>query len=98
MGVLADAALGAGGRVPGVLPHALQLREVGHAGLLRLEIVPTMHARKARMAGLSDAFVALPGALGTLEKLFEITTRAQLAIHRKLIGILDLDGFLAGLR
>jgi uncharacterized protein (TIGR00730 family) len=93
MGVLADAALGAGGRVVGVIPRALMDRELAHGGLSELEIVATMHERKARMAELADAFVALPGGAGTLEEIFEQWTWAQLGIHSKPCGILNLDGY-----
>jgi uncharacterized protein (TIGR00730 family) len=93
MGQLADAVLGAGGRVIGVIPHALWAREVGHRGLTDLHIVDTMHERKAMMADLSDAFIALPGGLGTLEEIFEIWTWAQLGLHAKPLGFLDVGGF-----
>lgn len=97
MGVVADAALAAGGTVTGVIPHALQAREVGHAGLTTLHVVATMHERKALMASLSDAFVALPGGLGTLEELAEVLTWAQLGVHRKPCGLLDVAGYYAPL-
>lgn len=93
MGALADAALAAGGTVIGVIPHALAAREVAHRGLSELRVVPSMHARKALMAELSDAFVALPGGLGTLEELLEILTWAQLGIHRKPVGLLNVAGY-----
>jgi uncharacterized protein (TIGR00730 family) len=93
MGVLADAALRAGGEVVGVIPGALDAREVGHHGVTRLEVVPSMHARKARMAELADAFVALPGGLGTLEELAEVLTWAVLGMHAKPVGVLDVDGY-----
>jgi uncharacterized protein (TIGR00730 family) len=93
MGVLADAALAAGGTVTGVIPRALWDREVGHHGLTELHVVETMHERKAMMASLADAFVALPGGLGTLEEVFEVWTWAQLGIHAKPIGFLDVAGF-----
>jgi uncharacterized protein (TIGR00730 family) len=93
MGVVADAALAAGGEVIGIIPRSLKEAEVGHAGLSRLEVVEGMHARKARMAELSDAFVALPGGLGTLEELFEVWTWGQLGYHRKPLGLLDVNGF-----
>jgi len=89
MGVVADAVLDGGGRVIGVIPEALARKEVAHDRLTELEIVDTMHRRKARMAELSDAFVALPGGLGTLEELFEIWTWGQLGIHGKPLGLLD---------
>ncbi|MFD2080856.1 hypothetical protein SAMN05421678_109218 [Actinopolymorpha cephalotaxi] len=93
MGIAADAALAAGGEVIGVIPGHLVAREVSHEGLSRLEIVDTMHERKARMADLSDAFVALPGAAGTLDELFEIWTWSQLGLHDKPIGLLDVAGY-----
>lgn len=93
MGELADATLAAGGEVIGVIPHALWAREVGHHGLTDLRIVETMHERKATMADLSDAFIALPGGLGTLEEIFEIWTWAQLGLHEKPLGFLDVGGF-----
>jgi uncharacterized protein (TIGR00730 family) len=93
MGIVADAALAAGGEVIGVMPQHLVDREVGHAGLTRLDVVPDMHVRKARMAELSDAFIALPGAAGTLEELFEVWTWGQLGLHGKPSALLDLDGF-----
>ncbi|MFP5246901.1 MAG: TIGR00730 family Rossman fold protein, partial [Thermoanaerobaculia bacterium] len=93
MGELADAVLHAGGEVIGVIPHALWAREVGHRGLTDLRIVDTMHERKAMMADLADAFIALPGGLGTLEEIFEIWTWAQLGLHAKPVGFLDVNGF-----
>lgn len=93
MGALADAALAAGGEVIGVIPRALWEREVAHTGLSALEVVGSMHERKARMAELADAFVALPGGLGTLEELFEVWTWGQLGLHRKPLGLLDTAGF-----
>lgn len=93
MGVVANAALEAGGEVHGVIPQALRDKEVGHHGLTRLEIVDTMHTRKARMAELSDGFIAMPGGIGTFEELFEIWTWGQLGIHAKPLGMLDVAGF-----
>jgi uncharacterized protein (TIGR00730 family) len=93
MGVLADAAMAAGGDVIGVITEGLQLREVGHKGLHDLRVVPTMHERKAMMAALSDGFVALPGGAGTLDELFEAWTWTQLGIHRKPIGFLNTAGY-----
>lgn len=93
MGVLADAALAAGGEVIGVIPEALLRKEVGHGALTDLRVVQTMHQRKALMSELSDAVVALPGGLGTLEELFEILTWAQLGIHAKPCGVLNADGY-----
>jgi uncharacterized protein (TIGR00730 family) len=93
MGAIADTALRAGGTVVGVIPRALVDREIAHRGLTELHVVDTMHERKARMAGLSDAFVALPGGLGTLEELFEVWTWGMLGLHAKPYGILDVDGY-----
>lgn len=93
MGTVADAALAAGAEVTGVIPRALELRELAHAGVTRLEVVGSMHDRKARMAELSDAFVALPGGMGTLEELAEMLTWAQLGIHAKPCGVLDVEGY-----
>ena len=97
MGALADAALGAGGEVVGVIPWALRDREIAHDDLTELHVVDSMHERKAKMAELSDAFVALPGGIGTLEELFEVWTWAQLGIHRKTVALLDVDGYYAPL-
>src|SRR5918997_6456232 len=93
MGVVADAALAAGGEVIGVIPQHLVDDELAHTGLPRLEIVQSMHERKARMADLADAFVALPGAAGTLEELFEAWTWGMLGLHAKPAALLDVDGF-----
>lgn len=93
MGAVADGALDAGGRVYGVIPQALSDIEIGHARLTELDVVDTMHQRKARMAERSDAFIALPGGVGTLEELFEVWTWTQLGIHRKPVGVLNADGF-----
>ncbi|MBV8960495.1 MAG: TIGR00730 family Rossman fold protein [Actinobacteria bacterium] len=93
MGILADAALDSGGRVVGVIPVGLFSREVGHTGLTELHEVPTMHERKALMYDLADAFVALPGGLGTLDELAEVVTWAQLGLHQKPVALLDVDGF-----
>jgi hypothetical protein len=98
MGAVADAALAAGGEVIGVLPIALMDKEIGHQGLTRLEVVPSMHERKARMAELSDGFVALPGGAGTLEEIFEIWTWGQLGFHAKPAGFLNVRGYYDGLR
>jgi uncharacterized protein (TIGR00730 family) len=97
MGVVADAALAGGGEAVGVIPQALYDREVGHEGLTALHIVDSMHARKARMAALSDGFVALPGGLGTLEEIAEMLTWAQLGLHAKPCALLDVDGYYAPL-
>lgn len=93
MGALADACLEAGGEVIGVIPHALVQHEVAHLGLTELRTVDTMHQRKAMMADLSDAFVALPGGLGTFEELFEVWTWSQLGIHNKPLGLLNIAGY-----
>ena len=93
MGVLADAMLARGGRVIGVIPHTLMVREVGHRGLTELKVVDSMHERKALMAELSDGFIALPGGFGTLEELFEILTWAQLGLHGHPCGALNADGY-----
>jgi uncharacterized protein (TIGR00730 family) len=93
MGIVADAVLAGGGKAIGVIPRMLWDREVGHRNLTELHVVETMHERKAMMASLSDAFVALPGGLGTLEEIFEVWTWAQLGIHRKPLGFLDVAGF-----
>jgi len=97
MGVVADAALEAGGEVVGVIPRALQLRELAHGGLTALHVVGSMHERKARMAELADGFVALPGGMGTLEELAEMITWAQLGLHAKPVGLLDVAGYYAPL-
>ncbi len=93
MGVLADHALAAGGRVTGVIPHGLAARELAHRGVADMRVVPTMHARKALMAELADGFVALPGGIGTFEELLEIATWGQLGIHRKPVGVLNVGGY-----
>ena len=93
MGDLADAALGGGGRVIGVIPAGLFAREVGHAGLTELHEVASMHERKQLMYDRSDAFVALPGGLGTLEELAEVATWSQLGLHSKPVVLLDVGGF-----
>ncbi|HYH51185.1 MAG TPA: TIGR00730 family Rossman fold protein [Acidimicrobiia bacterium] len=93
MGEVADAVLAAGGRVIGVIPEHMADREIAHDGLTELRIVGSMHERKALMYELSDGFVALPGGIGTLEELFEITTWSQLGLHTKPTGLLDVEGF-----
>ena len=93
MGVVADAVLAAGGRVVGVIPDTLMQREVGHTGLHELHVVPTMHLRKQMMAERADAFLALPGGIGTLEELYEVWTWRQLGYHRQPIGLLNVDGY-----
>lgn len=93
MGVVARSVLESGGQVIGVIPEAMVGRELAQEGVTQLEVVPTMHERKARMAALSDAFIAMPGGYGTLEELFEIITWAQLGIHAKPIGLLNVSGY-----
>jgi uncharacterized protein (TIGR00730 family) len=93
MGTVADAALSTGGEVIGVIPQALVAKELSHAGLTKLHVVNSMHERKALMASLSDAFIALPGGFGTAEELCEILTWGQLGIHSKPVGLLNVDGF-----
>ncbi len=97
MGALADAALAAGGEVIGVMPHGLVQREVAHHGLSALRVVDSMHERKAMIADLADAFITLPGGIGTLEEFFETWTWAQLGVHRKPVGLLDVADFWAPL-
>ena len=97
MGIVADEVLRLGGAAVGVIPRALREREVGHDGLTEMHVVETMHERKAMMADLADAFVALPGGLGTIEEIFEIWTWAQLGMHEKPIGFLDIGGYYAPL-
>ena len=98
MGILADAALAAGGEVIGVIPRNVFEREIAHTGLTKLHVVDTMHERKALMAQSSDAFLAFPGGLGTFDELFEVLTWSMIGIHEKPIGILDVDGYFAPLR
>lgn len=90
MGALANATLAAGGEVIGVMPHALVQREAAHQGLTALHVVDSMHERKAMLAEMADAFIALPGGLGTLEEFFETWTWAQLGVHHKPVGLLDV--------
>lgn len=93
MGAIADAALAAGGEVIGVIPVDLVAREIAHTRLTDLRVVASMHERKTQMAELSDAFVALPGGLGTWEEFFEVLTWAQLGLHRKPCGLLNVEGY-----
>jgi uncharacterized protein (TIGR00730 family) len=93
MGVLADAVLTAGGEVTGLMPRALVAREVAHTGLTELRVVNSMHERKLGMAELAEAFIALPGGLGTLEEFCEVVTWTQLGIHRKPCALLNVEGF-----
>lgn len=97
MGVLADEVLAGGGSVLGVIPRALFEREVAHAGLTELRVVESMHERKAQMAELADAFIALPGGMGTLEELFETLTWGQLGYHDKPCGLLNIAGYWDGM-
>ncbi|GAA3612867.1 TIGR00730 family Rossman fold protein [Gibbsiella greigii] len=93
MGIVADAVLEAGGEAIGIIPERLVEAETAHRGLTKLEVVPDMHTRKARMAELAEAFIALPGGIGTLEELFEIWTWGQIGYHSKPVGLLDVQGF-----
>jgi uncharacterized protein (TIGR00730 family) len=93
MGVLANSALAAGGEVIGIIPQALADREIAHAGLTELHVVDSMHTRKAMMADLADAFVAMPGGVGTFEEFFEAVTWTQLGLHRKPCGLLNVNAF-----
>jgi len=93
MGAVADAALENGGEVIGVIPRVLATKELAHAGLKELRVVESMHDRKAAMASLADGFLALPGGYGTLEEFFEILTWAQLGLHRKPCGVLNVSGY-----
>lgn len=97
MGVLADEVLARGGEVVGVIPENLVRKELAHPGLTDLHVTDSMHQRKLRMSDLADAFVALPGGIGTLEELFEIWTWAQLGFHQKRIGLLNVAGYYDGL-
>ena len=93
MGILADAALEGGAEVIGVIPQALMRKEIAHQGLRDLRVVGSMHERKALMADLADAFIALPGGFGTLEEFCEVVTWAQLGLHRKPCGLLNVEGY-----
>ena len=95
MGEVADAALAAGGKVVGVIPDSLMKLEVGHAGLSELHVVHTMHQRKQMMAERSDAFIAMPGGIGTFEELFEVWTWRHLNYHNRPLGLLDVEGYWA---
>jgi uncharacterized protein (TIGR00730 family) len=97
MGVVADAALAAGGQVAGVIPRGLVDRELAHTGVSELHVVETMHERKALMNELSDGFLTLPGGLGTLEEVAEVVSWAQLGLHAKPIGVLNVSGYFDGL-
>jgi len=93
MGHLADAVMEAGGRVTGIIPGFLHVKEVAHEGLTEMITVETMHERKALIYKISDAFIALPGGFGTLDELFEMLTWAQLGLHQKPVGILNVNGY-----
>lgn len=93
MGIIADAVLGQGGKVHGVIPQMLMEKEIAHQGLTELHVVASMHARKTMMAALSDGFIAMPGGYGTLEEIIEIITWGQLRFHEKPCGLLNVDGF-----
>lgn len=93
MGIVAEAALRAGGQVIGVIPHNLETKELAHRGLTELRVVSSMHERKAMMAELSDGFIALPGGIGTLEEMFEIWTWGQLGLHHKPCGLLNVNAY-----
>ena len=93
MGTVADAVMAAGGQVIGVIPQALMDREVGHAGLTELHVVQTMHERKQLMAERADAFISLPGGIGTLEELYEVWSWQQLGYHDKPVALLNVEGY-----
>jgi uncharacterized protein (TIGR00730 family) len=93
MGIIADAAMSAGGEVIGVIPESLLAKELGHGGVTELRVVRSMHERKQMMVDLSDAFIALPGGFGTLDELFETLTWLQLGFHGKPVGLLNVAGF-----
>jgi len=97
MGILADTALAAGGEVIGVIPQQLFDREIAHTGLTEQHVVASMHERKALMAELADAFIALPGGAGTLEELIEVFTWSMLGLHAKPLGVLNVNGYYDGL-
>jgi uncharacterized protein (TIGR00730 family) len=97
MGVLADAVLAEGGEIIGVIPRALVDREIAHRDVIDMRVVGSMHERKALMAELADAFIALPGGIGTLEELFEVYTWAQLGLHRKPCALLNVEGYYDGI-
>lgn len=97
MGAVADAVLAGGGEAIGVIPESLMRREIGHRGVTKLHVVQSMHERKALMADLSDAFIALPGGYGTLEEFFEVVTWSQLGIQQKPCGLLNVEKYWDGL-
>jgi uncharacterized protein (TIGR00730 family) len=98
MGIVADHVLQLGGRAVGVIPESLMRREIAHDGLTELHVTPSMHARKMLMAELSDGFIALPGGIGTLEEIFEVWTWAQLGLHQKPCGLLNVESYYDPLR
>jgi len=93
MGTIADAVLAEGGLVTGIIPNALESREIGHPGLSTLEVVTDMHARKKRMSDLADGFIAMPGGTGTMEEIFEVWTWGQLGYHHKPCAFLNINGY-----
>lgn len=93
MGTIADAVLAEGGLVTGIIPNALESREIGHPGLTTLEVVADMHARKKRMSDLADGFIAMPGGTGTMEEIFEVWTWGQLGYHHKPCAFLNINGY-----
>ncbi len=93
MGIIADAVLQSGGKVSGVIPGFLDTKEIGHKGVTEMHVVASMHERKALMEKLSDTVVALPGGFGTMDELFEMLTWAQLGLHRKPVGLLNVNGY-----
>lgn len=93
MGTIADAVLAAGGQVTGIIPGALESKEIGHPGLTQLEVVADMHSRKKRMSDLADGFIAMPGGVGTMEEIFEVWTWAQLGYHHKPCAFLNINGY-----
>jgi uncharacterized protein (TIGR00730 family) len=93
MGAVADGALSAGGEVWGIIPKMFDTPQLAHKGLSRYEVVENMHVRKARLVEISDGFIALPGGFGTFEELFEVITWAQIGLHRKPIGLLNINGY-----
>jgi uncharacterized protein (TIGR00730 family) len=97
MGIMADAAIAAGGRVVGVMPTAMVEREIAHRGVAELIVVPDMHARKAMMFARADGFLVLPGGFGTLEEVFEVLTAAYLGLHAKPVTFVDVGGYYAPL-
>jgi hypothetical protein len=97
MGVLADEMIGQGGEIVGVIPRPLATKELAHPGLTQMHVVESMHERKALMASLADGFIAMPGGMGTFEETLEVLTWSQLGIHRKPVGLLNVEGYYDGL-